>query len=326
VTIITIDVLIPCYNEKKYLPALFESLNKLKIPPSVEVRFIFSDNASNDGTREFLSNTGLKNKKIYTHKENLGGTTNLMFLLTKIQSDYFMYLDAHDFLTEDYFYNFSQLVTNSIYSEIYIGDVVTFEEVDNKFEIAELQNRYTFSNNSKLRQIQIALFLFHNSIYHSIIRKDAIDREFLAKNRTLTFDHVITHSALISGNIRYLDGCYYVRRYRTLLGADFTHDVNGKSISRYERASGSRQGLSDNKLSKIIGQISLLVGGKIYSAFISFLIKGKFEKLSFNYVIFRACRFICNRILKLNPLITEDYVLDQYTSDEIYRYEIFNAL
>jgi glycosyltransferase involved in cell wall biosynthesis len=76
VTIITIDVLIPCYNEKKYLPALFESLNKLKIPPSIEVRFIFSDNASNDGTHEFLSNTGLKNKKIYTHKENLGGTTN----------------------------------------------------------------------------------------------------------------------------------------------------------------------------------------------------------------------------------------------------------
>ena len=323
---VTIDILIPCYNEKKYLPALFESLNKLKIPLGVEVRFIFSDNASNDGTHEFLRNTGLKNKKIYTHKENLGGTTNLIFLLTKIQSDYFMYLDAHDFLTEDYFYNFSQLVTNNICSDIYIGDVVTFKEIDNKFEIGDLQNRYKFSNNSRLRQIQIVLFLFHNSIYHSIIRKDAIDRVFLAKNRTLTFDHVITHSMLISGNIQYLDGCYYVRRYRKLLGVDFTHDVNGKSISRYDRASGSRQGLNDNKLPKIISQINLLVGGKIYSAFISFLIKGKFEKLSFNYVAFRACRFICNRLLKLNPLIHEDYVLDQYTSNEIYKYENFNAL
>ncbi len=323
---VTIDILIPCYNEKKYLPALFESLNNLKIPLGVEVRFIFSDNASNDGTHEFLRNTGLKNKKIYTHKENLGGTTNLIFLLNKIQSDYFMYLDAHDFLTEDYFYNFSQLVTNNICSDIYIGDVVTFKEIDNKFEISDLQNRYKFSNNSRLRQIQIVLFLFHNSIYHSIIRKDAIDRVFLAKNRTLTFDHVITHSMLISGNIQYLDGCYYVRRYRKLLGVDFTHDVNGKSISRYDRASGSRQGLNDIKLPKIISQINLLVGGKIYSAFISFLIKGKFEKLSFNYVVFRACRFICNRLLKLNPLIHEDYVLDQYMSNEIYKYENFNAL
>lgn len=323
---VTIDVLIPCYNEKKYLPALFESLNKLKIPLGIEVRFIFSDNASNDGTNEFLRNTGLKNKKIYTHKENLGGTDNLMFLLNKIQSDYFMYLDAHDFLTEDYFCNFSQLVTNNICSDIYIGDVVTFKEIDNKFEITDLQNRYKFSNNSRLRQIQIVLFLFHNSIYHSIIRKDAIDRVFLAKNRTLTFDHVVTHSALISGNIQYLDGCYYIRRYRKLLGADFTHDVNGKSISRYDRASGSRQGLNDNKLPKIISQINLLVGGKIYSTFISFLIKGKFDKLSFNYVVFRACRFICNRLLKLNPLIHEDYVLDQYTSHEIYKYENFNAL
>ncbi len=322
--IATIDVLIPCYNEIKYLPALFESLKKLKIPPGIEVRFIFSDNASDDGTYEFLRSTDLNHKKIYTHKENLGGTTNLMFLLTKIQSDYFMYLDAHDFLTEDYFFIFSQLLNNSICSDVYIGDIVTFKEVDNKFVITELQNRFKFSNNSQVRQIQLALFLFHNSIYHSIIRKDAIDIAFLTKNRALTFDHVITHSALVSGNIQYLNGCYYVRRYRKLLGADFTHDVNGESISRYDRASGFRKDLSNEKLSKIIGQISLLVGGKIYSVFISFLIKGKFEKLSFNYVIFRAFRFICSRILKLNPLITEEYVLDQCTSDEIYRYENFN--
>lgn len=322
--IVTIDVLIPCYNERKYLPALFESLNKLKVPPSIVVQFIFSDNASNDGTYEFLRNTDLKNKKVYTHKENVGGTSNLIFLLTKIQSNYFMYLDAHDFLTEDYFCKFNRFVTNNINSDIYIGDVVTFKEIGNKFEIVQLQNRFKFSNNPKLRQIQLALFLFHNSIYHSIIRKDAIDILFLAKNRTLTFDHVVTHAALVSGNIQYLDGCFYVRRYRELLGPDFTHDVNGKSISRYDRASGFRQDLSDKKLSKIIGQISLLVGGKLYSAFIAFLIKGKFEKLSFNYAIFRAFRIICSRILKLNPSITDVYIVDQYTSDEIYGYEKSN--
>jgi glycosyltransferase involved in cell wall biosynthesis len=323
-TITTIDVLIPCYNEKKYLPALFESLNKLKIPTNMEIRYIFSDNASNDGTNEFLKNTGLKNKIVYTHEENLGGTNNLIFLLTKIQSDYFMYLDAHDFLTENYFYNFSEILNESICGDIYIGDVVTFKEIEDKFEIIELQDRFKLNNNPRLRQIQLALFLYHNSIYHSIIRKEAINTAFLGKSKTLTFDHVITHSALVFGNIRYLDGCFYVRRYRKILGADFTHDVNGRNISRYDRAAGFRRDLNDSKLSKIIGQICLLVGGRLYSTFISFLIKGKFERLSFNYIFFRVIRFISNRMFRLNPLLTQKRELNQFTCDEIYRYENFN--
>jgi hypothetical protein len=291
----------------------------------VKVSFIFSDNASTDGTGEFLKKINLKNKIIYSHNENIGGTSNLIFLLSAIQSDYFMYLDAHDFLTENYFYNFSRLLTNNEVCNIFIGDVVTFKEGDTKFEICGLQERFKFLHNPILRQLQIVLFLYHNSIYHSIISKEMIDIEFLAANRALTFDHVITHAALAKCNLIYLDGSYYVRRYRRTLGSDFTHDVNGKKVSRYERASGPIRNLNNKQLHKIIGKVNLQIGGRFFSLFISFLIKGKFFMFTFNYGIFRVLRFGCNKLFDLNPIVNEERELRKPVSAEIYKYEKFNA-
>ena len=75
-TLGTIDVLILC---KKNICQHYLKLQKLKIRPGISVKFIFSDNASNDDTYEFFRNIDLKNKKIYAHEENLGGITNLIF-------------------------------------------------------------------------------------------------------------------------------------------------------------------------------------------------------------------------------------------------------
>ena len=322
---ISIDVLIPCHNEEKYLPALCESLNKLKIPQNIKVSFIFSDNASTDGTGEFLKKIDLKNKIIYSHNENMGGTSNLIFLLSIIQSDYFMYLDAHDFLTENYFYNFSHLLTNSEVCNIFMGDVVTLKEDDTKFEICGLQERFKFLQNPILRQLQLVLFLYHNSIYHSIISKEMVDIAFLAASRTLTFDHVITHAALAKCNLVYLEGSYYVRRYRQTLGSDFIHNVSGQKISRYQRAAGPTKSLDNNQLHKIIGGINSRIGGKFFSHFISFLIKGKFFMFTFNYGIFRVLRLGCSKLSDLNPIIDEERKLSKRVSDEIYKYEKLNA-
>lgn len=325
VSMISVDVLIPCHNEEKYLPALCESLNKLKIPQNIKVSFVFSDNASTDGTSEYLKKIDLKNKKIYSHNQNIGGTSNLIFLLSVIQSDYFMYLDAHDFLTENYFYKFSLLLTNSKVCNIFIGDVVTLKEGDTKFEICGVQERFNFLQNPILRQLQLALFLYHNSIYHSIICKEMVDIAFLAASKTLTFDHVITHAALAKCNLVYLDGSYYVRRYRRIHGSDFTHDVNGQKISRYQRAAGPTSNLDNNQLHRIIGRINLQIGNKFFSHFISFLIKGKFFMFTFNFVIFRVLRFGCSKLSDLNPIYNEKRKLSKCVSDEIYKNEILNV-
>jgi len=325
VSLISVDVLIPCHNEEKYLPALCESLNKLKIPQNIKVSFVFSDNASTDGTSEYLKKIDLKNKIIYSHNQNIGGTSNLIFLLSVIQSDYFMYLDAHDFLTENYFFNFSLLLTNSEVSNIFIGDIVTLKEGDTKFEICGLQERFKFLQNPILRQLQLALFLYHNSIYHSIISKKMVDIAFLAASRTLTFDHVITHAALAKCNLVYLDGSYYVRRYRRTLGSDFTHDVSGQKISRFQRAAGPNSSLDNYQLHRIIGRINLQIGGKFFSRLISFLIKGKFFMFTFNFGIFRVIRLGCSKLFVLNPIVNEERKLSKRVMDEIYKYEKLNV-
>ncbi|MCA9010197.1 MAG: glycosyltransferase, partial [Planctomycetaceae bacterium] len=48
-----ISVLIPCYNEKKYIPALIENLRGQNYPAN-RSEIIFADGMSTDGTKELL--------------------------------------------------------------------------------------------------------------------------------------------------------------------------------------------------------------------------------------------------------------------------------
>ncbi len=86
-----ISIIIPCYNEKKYIKKILNKILKLKLNKEV----ILVDDCSNDGTREIIKSIYLKKiKKIIFHNQNKGKGAAIKSALKKTKGDYIIIQDA----------------------------------------------------------------------------------------------------------------------------------------------------------------------------------------------------------------------------------------
>ena len=96
-----LSVLVPIYNEEKYLA---ETLNSLKCQ-NIDAAFLLSDNNSTDRSYQICQSFVDDDErfKLFKQKENVGGFGNSQFLLSQLDTEFFMFLGAHDVLSDNYF-------------------------------------------------------------------------------------------------------------------------------------------------------------------------------------------------------------------------------
>jgi len=322
----SIDILIPCKNESQYLPALFQAIRNLKIPIGLNVRFLFSDNNSSDNTIGMLNELELENKVLFFHKQDAGTRDNLLFLLSKVESEYFMFVDAHDYFTSNYLSDFyEELINSNDFNKAFVGKIISLNEVDSNFVPTEIQNNCIFSRFKKIRILQLVLFLFHNSIYHAIFPTHQINRKLLENSKSFTLDHLITYSGLSNCSLKYFESSYYVRRYRSIVGPDFTHYVNGEKITRHQRAVASNNTYTDQVLNYDVRSLIIQNHGKLFSLLSFLLISGKHTSNVYSKLIYRLTRFVFNKILFLNPFKPELIVIPRSIVAEINLYENYGG-
>ena len=104
---ILIEILIPTYNRIRDLKKNIRLINELVLSEklSEQISLRISDNNSNDGTYDkidkLLKKVSFK-YKIYKQKKNIGLEKNVIFLLSKAQSKFFMFLGDDDFIPKNY--------------------------------------------------------------------------------------------------------------------------------------------------------------------------------------------------------------------------------
>ena len=89
-----ITIIIPVYNEKKYIKTLLNKVIKLK---GVKIQIIIVDDGSSDGSTEILKNEFINNKKINKiifHKKNLGKGSAIKSAQKYIKGNYTIIQDA----------------------------------------------------------------------------------------------------------------------------------------------------------------------------------------------------------------------------------------
>ena len=317
----TLDILIPCRNEITYLHILLNSLRNLVIPDNLSVRFIFSDNHSTDGTYENLMLAALNNKTVYLQEKDIGGWGNISFLMNKIEADYFMFIDGHDYISQFYLRDFYYETISRSSDSAYIGNVITLQENKSRFYPIHIQQKYIFSKFKQIRCFQLCLFLFHNSIYHAIFPTKTINMSSLINAKSWSLDHLITHAGLANNDLRYLPNSYYIRRYREILADDFTHDVSGEMLTRKQRGMGESD-LTINDLN-ITNEIIDLFNYKnrLINAFIKLFIDGKSHRSKFSIIVYRISRFFASRIMQINPLKSIKKPVPREIYDEVTVYE-----
>ncbi|MCA1529355.1 MULTISPECIES: glycosyltransferase family A protein [Bradyrhizobium] len=91
----TIQVYIPVYNDIRFLP---DAVASVLMQQDVEVEVIVSDNASTDGTSEWLANAASMEPRLSVHRnrENQGMMNNINRIGELVTADYYMFLCSDD--------------------------------------------------------------------------------------------------------------------------------------------------------------------------------------------------------------------------------------
>ena len=175
-----ISIIIPVYNEKKYLKTLLNKVIKLK---GVKIQIIVVDDGSRDGSTEILKKEFINNKKINKiifHKKNLGKGSAIKSAQKYIKGNYTIIQDADlEYEPKDIIkiYNF---IKSKKHSVVYGSRVLHKNKYENTKNFTHLVRIWgnvfltkisNIINNQNLTDAHTCYKMFESRIFKKIILK-----------------------------------------------------------------------------------------------------------------------------------------------------------
>lgn len=200
---------VPAYNEESYI---YETIESLKRQDVDGVRFIISDNASTDKTYEIAESlsSGDPRFEIIRHFENMGAADNFISLFKDSRSEYFMWLGAHDCLSDNYIAETARILDSERSVAMACGH--PFGIMNGKVFGPIPEAIYDFRQPKPAdRYIDSVASLANCTVFHSLFRREHLDGfEF---RKTISADHTIISRLLWKGTLQYSERAKYFRRY-----------------------------------------------------------------------------------------------------------------
>jgi glycosyltransferase involved in cell wall biosynthesis len=172
-----ISILIPVYNEFRYIKTCIENILEQKFD-NFDFEIIVSDNNSDDGTKEILNKIENEKVKIFFQEHNLGKGSNIKNALKYISGDYVLIQDAD--------LEYSPLDYNDLFSAVYNqkADVV----FGTRFARAKYFHVFTFIHLLANKIITFLINILYNKSFsdvltgYKLIRADIITQLNLRSN------------------------------------------------------------------------------------------------------------------------------------------------
>lgn len=205
-----ITIGIPVFNEGKYI---VKTINSVINQAS---KIIVSDNHSTDDTYDILQTLEQKHPNLdcYYQDVNLGMLENFKFCLDQANTKYFMWLGAHDLVSENYVAGLVGLLEQNP------DAVMAYTPVDRINSEGELLYTLDYSISSQLyvsedlfeRAFTIINHFEEAAIFHGIFRTEILKESFV-KFRCLGPDLVILCKAATYGKFLYQENERFIRRF-----------------------------------------------------------------------------------------------------------------
>ncbi|ALM83218.1 glycosyltransferase [Bordetella sp. N] len=204
---------VPVYNEEKYIEQTIQSLKGQDVE---DVGFLVCDNASTDRTLEIIRDTvgGDKRFEIFKQPENLGAFGNFKFAFDYTDSEYFMWLGAHDFLSPGYLAAALGRFESDPGVSMVCGKPYSIgaDAIDGSQATLVAGAVYDFDDESATdRYMKSVSKLGNCTIVHSLFRR--ADAAGFDMREVVSWDHVFISRLLWKGRLAYLDEAKYFRRY-----------------------------------------------------------------------------------------------------------------
>jgi glycosyltransferase involved in cell wall biosynthesis len=226
---IKISIIIPCYNEEKYISTLLTNINKQRKLFNLEI--IVVDDGSKDKTKEILNKYKKIINKIVIKKKNEGKGSAIRQGLNYVTGKYTLIQDADlEYSPFDYtkiFYPLFKYNADAVYGSRFISNearrIIYFKnELANKF-LTYISNIVSGLN---LSDIEVGYKVFKTSILKSLdLKEKSFGFEIettmkLAKNNYKIFEVGISYNGRTYAEgkkIRSIDGVlalFYIFKYR----------------------------------------------------------------------------------------------------------------
>lgn len=120
-----LTILLTCYNKEKYISYILRQLVDQNCE-AIEVH-IFND-GSTDESLNIIQENIKEQSNFYIHnfKENHGIGFIRQYALEQVQSDYFIFADADDMITENYIQTILETINSEEYADIYCFKARTY--------------------------------------------------------------------------------------------------------------------------------------------------------------------------------------------------------
>ncbi|UVD81630.1 glycosyltransferase family 2 protein [Mycoplasma iguanae] len=143
-----LTILIPCFNKEKFLKKLFKSLLKQK---DKKFFLIFVDDKSTDSTFEMLIDFQKNNSnhfndlQIFRLEKNQGISYVRNFLIEKVETEYFIFLDPDDKFYPRAIYHFNKKIQTKKYDVVLAKNRMSFAKT--VYIPNVISNFYSFKKN-----------------------------------------------------------------------------------------------------------------------------------------------------------------------------------
>ena len=288
-----IEIVIPCYNEEEFLAITLESVVAAREKSSLRISILISDNCSKDNSLSIAKfyMEEYQNIRILTNVQNIGGRENWIKALSFVDAQYFMFLDAHDYISVDYFLEVEEILSSSDSQELIFMPNEYVVVGNSEHPVSKYEFQYNLHKHPKIRFWQLVFYLGHATEVHSIFPLSGIDLKMISQSKAYSFDQLLLHNYLVFYDSKYMKAPYF-RRYKTVVNKNFSY-VNsyGEVESRLERVSGdSGLEFSDRFLVDEIIQLSSSILTLKSRRLAKFFLEGKYFSKGLRYFMYRVVR------------------------------------
>ena len=139
-----ISIIIPCFNDGKYLPDALSGIDEIK-DVNYEV-IIINDGSTDTLTLDYLEKLD-KNKYIVLHQQNKGVSSARNAGISIARGAYILALDADNMIKPDYVYTGTEFLENNPEFDIFYSDQIRFGTTNRVIEVPEFDLISLITNN-----------------------------------------------------------------------------------------------------------------------------------------------------------------------------------
>ena len=210
---VSLSIIIPVYNEEKYLKATLGSVSKSElnyISHGKKLNITISNNGSTDKSREIIEAFSEKypHWKIINSSSTISGDDHFNSLIRGCTTEFICIVGGHDLVSHSYFYELEDTLKHNPKSSLCFGQEY-MDEAGTGEQAKKVNFRYKFSENLSVRFWQSIFYLSNATCIQGVIRTRLL--QDIDAHTSQVSDLVWLHGLLKSGAFVYTNNAAYIR-------------------------------------------------------------------------------------------------------------------